>query len=382
MKLRKTPDELILRGGAFAAAVLCVLCTLRILRTDAAASDSTAADSSAAGSAAYEAPSAALSASPAPSASRSGETPAASRTAVPPRSAAAAAAPASETAPAVSETTSAASETASAAPADPVWDEPEDPDPVPVAADPAVLAPLFAEIPVNNDAGVSYSTDALAEMVPAFEITLDPLVLIVHTHGSEAYIDSEGADDGLRCRDITQNVVQVGDALCRVLNEAGIPAVHDETMYDVPSYTASYNMAAAGIAGDLEKWPSVQIVLDVHRDAYVYPDGHLLRTAQDLAGGRAARVMFLVGTDAGTLEHPTWRRHLAFAMALQVQTEALEPGLMRPINLRKQRFNEHLSPGSLLVEVGASGDTLEEALAGVRIFGKALAAQLRAPGIT
>ena len=153
-------------------------------------------------------------------------------------------------------------------------------------------------------------------------------------------------------------------------------------MYDVPSYTASYNMAAAGIAGDLEKWPSVQIVLDVHRDAYVYPDGHLLRTAQDLAGGRAARVMFLVGTDAGTLEHPTWRRHLAFAMALQVQTEALEPGLMRPINLRKQRFNEHLSPGSLLVEVGASGDTLEEALAGVRIFGKALAAQLRAPGIT
>lgn len=91
-----------------------------------------------------------------------------------------------------------------------------------------------------------------------------------------------------------------------------------------------------------------------------------------------SRLMFLVGTDAGTLSHPTWRSHLALAMALQTRLEELEPGIARPINIRRQRFNEHLTPGSLLLEVGASGDTLEEAIRAVCVFGKALAQELGA----
>ncbi|MGN1073526.1 MAG: stage II sporulation protein P, partial [Eubacteriales bacterium] len=218
----------------------------------------------------------------------------------------------------------------------------------------------------------------LASMVPAFTVGTEPLVLIMHTHGSESYAGS--ADDGEtgRSQDISKNVVQVGRVLCETLREAGIPALHDETMYDVPSYTASYNRAFDGITAALEAHPSIRIVIDVHRDAYSYPDGSILATSGEYGGERTARLMFLVGTDAGTLAHPEWRSHLAFAMALQTRLEALAPGIARPVNLRRQRFNEHLTPGSLLLEVGASGDTLEEAERAVRVFGRALAQELGA----
>ncbi len=358
MKLRKSPDELILRGGAFAATVLCVICVLRILRADAAASGgspefpppaettavTSAAGTSTAATAAVTATAAATSAASAVTTTAGTSTAAVTTLSV--------------TASTTTATSAAATAAATTA----------------AAPDPAERAALFAGIPVNNDAGVSYDTDALAEAVPAFAVTDEPLVLIVHTHGSEAYADT--ADDGDRSQDITRNVVHVGEVLCQALNDAGVPALHDETMYDVPSYTKSYNQAAAGIQAALEQYPSVQIVLDVHRDAYEYPDGHLLATSQEFSCGRAARIMFLVGTDAGTLEHPAWRQHLAFAMALQTRLDALEPGLTRPVNLRRQRFNEHLSPGSLLVEIGASGDTLAEACAAAEVLAKALAREL------
>ena len=369
--MKKTLDELILRGGAFAATVLCVICALRILRADAAASGGDPGDLLPIVTEVTEA------AEPSVPAVTT-----AARTADPPTvyvpldpTTAPVTRPAG-TVPAAEPTTGpAASSTAPSAPASaaPEPTEAALPDP----PDPAARAALFADIPVTNDAGVYFDPDALAASVPVFAVTDEPLVLIVHTHGSEAYADSTGVHIPGRSQDITQNVVRVGDALCRALNDAGIPALHDETMYDVPSYTASYNEAARGISDTLEKEPSIQIVLDLHRDAYEYPDGSLLSTARDFSGGRAARIMFLVGTDAGTLSHPTWRQHLAFAMALQTRLDALEPGLAKPINIRRQRFNEHLSPGSLLVEIGASGDTLEEAVRAAGYLAQALAAELR-----
>ena len=344
--MKKTPDELILRGGAFAATVLCVICALRILRADAAASGGDPGDLF----------------------------------------------------PIITEVTEAAEPSvpdaaASARTTDPptVY-VPLDPTTVPVTRPSGTVPAADLVEVVAAQVGVAVggehqsivqvvepkaAPDALAASVPVFAVTDEPLVLIVHTHGSEAYADSAGIHIPGRSQDITQNVVRVGDALCQALNDAGIPALHDETMYDVPSYMASYNEAARGISDTLEKEPSVQIVLDLHRDAYEYPDGSLLSTAREFSGGRAARIMFLVGTDAGTLSHPTWRQHLAFAMALQTRLDVLEPGLAKPINLRRQRFNEHLSPGSLLVEIGASGDTLEEAVRAAGYLAQALAAELR-----
>ena len=237
------------------------------------------------------------------------------------------------------------------------------------------LAKAFAAIPLSNEAKLSYDAEQIAGMVPTFEMSDEPLVLIMHTHGSEAYTDTDG-----RSEDIEKNVVAVGEALEETLTEYGIPVLHDERMYDVPSYTRSYNEAYVGIKATLEKNPSIQIVLDIHRDGYSYEDGTLMSTAESFQGSdgtlRSAKVMFLVGTNAGTLEHPTWRSHLAFAMALQMRLEDIVPGITRPVFLRRQRFNEHMTPGSLLVEIGSSGDNLSEAKAAVRVFGQALAEEL------
>lgn len=240
------------------------------------------------------------------------------------------------------------------------------------------LAEAFAHIPLSNEAKLAYDAETLSTLVPAFNVTdwNEPLVLIMHTHGSEGYADTDG-----HSKDIDRNVVAVGEALEEILLEMGIPVLHDERMYDVPSYTRSYNEAYQGIQETLEQNPSIQIVMDVHRDAYTYDDGSLLRTADMLTSAegeqfRTSRVMFLVGTNAGTLEHPTWRSHLAFAMALQTRMEDIVPGITRSVFLRRQRFNEHMTPGSLLVEIGSSGDTLEEAKAAVRVFGQALAEQI------
>lgn len=237
------------------------------------------------------------------------------------------------------------------------------------------LARAFAAIPLSNEAKLFYDTEQIAGLVPTFELSDEPLVLIMHTHGSEGYTDTDG-----RSEDIEKNVVAVGEALEATLTEYGIPVLHDERMYDVPSYTRSYNEAYVGIKSVLEKNPSVQIVLDIHRDGYSYEDGTLMSTAETFerpdGNLRSAKIMFLVGTDAGTLEHPTWRSHLAFAMALQTRLEDIVPGITRPVFLRRQRFNEHMTPGSLLVEIGSSGDSLSEAKAAVRVFGQALAEEL------
>ena len=348
---------LVLRAGAFAAAVLCMLCMVRILHADAMnaldAWDAIDVQTTAASEDAETPDAPATGESPPPETTETGQT-------------------------AVSVQTAATGQSASTA----QTEQPSEPVSTTLPAAPArdteALAAAFAEIPVANDAGVSFDPAKLASMVPAFTVGTEPLVLIMHTHGSESYTGS--ADDGEtgRSQDIAKNVVRVGQVLCETLEEAGIPALHDETMYDVPSYTASYNRAFDGITAALEAHPSIRIVIDVHRDAYSYPDGSILATSGQYGGERTARLMFLVGTDAGTLAHPEWRSHLAFAMALQTRLEALAPGIARPVNLRRQRFNEHLTPGSLLLEVGASGDTLEEAERAVRVFGRALAQELGA----
>ena len=116
----------------------------------------------------------------------------------------------------------------------------------------------------------------------------------------------------------------------------------------------------------------MQMVIDLHRDAFTYADGSVFSTAETINGERCARLMFLVGSDSGPLSHPEWESHLALAMELQTELEDIAPGVTRPINLRTHRFNQHMTPGSLLLEVGASGDTLEEAVRAVRYFAAAL----------
>lgn len=183
-----------------------------------------------------------------------------------------------------------------------------------------------------------------------------PLVLIVHTHTTESYIDFGGD----RSLNETENMLAIGDEVARVLELGGISVIHDRTLHDHPDYNSAYSAARATIQSYLAQYPSIQLVLDLHRDA---SDGTVpLTTSATVGGQTSSQLMMVVGTDAGGNSHPNWQENLSLALKLTALLEQEYPGITRPVNLRSQRFNMDLCSGSLLVEVGASGDTQEQAI--------------------
>lgn len=193
-----------------------------------------------------------------------------------------------------------------------------------------------------------------------------PQVLIVHSHASEAYTMPAGqeyeASGHYRTRDRSCNMVRVGDEIAAVLSEYGISVVHDRSLHDASSYNDAYENSLASIRSYLEKYPSIVYVLDIHRDAVQDADGqqYKLVTVEDPG---AAQVSLIMGMDADG-----WQGNLRLAIAVQETLEARCPTLMRPITLFSGRYNQFAAPGSLLVEVGAAGNSLQEALQGARLF--------------
>lgn len=223
----------------------------------------------------------------------------------------------------------------------------------------------------------SYTPDDLALLTEPLAIDFSvtgPLVLIVHTHTCEAYtqeyIHQYDATDSWRTTDQSCNIVAIGDELEKVLLDAGIGVVHDTTVNDYPAYTGSYTRTLEVIERNLEKYPGIQIVIDLHRDSGISDSGEAVATYYDNNGETAAQVMLVVGSDEGGLPHENWRENLKLALALQATANADHPGLMRPVNLRQERFNQHATYGSLIVETGFAGNTLTEAKAAIRLFGE------------
>ena len=196
----------------------------------------------------------------------------------------------------------------------------------------------------------------------------DPKVLIVHTHTTESY-SPEGASTYTagksdRSLDESQNMIAVGEAVCAVFNKNGIKAIHDKTVHDHPSFNGSYASSLKTIEGYLAKYPSICIVLDLHRDAFVYENGSKAKFVTNIDGKDTAQLMLVVGTNGGGLDHENWRENMKLALKLQNHIIKKYPSLMRGVNLRKERFNGHATTGSMIIEVGSSGNTLSEAIRG------------------
>ena len=224
----------------------------------------------------------------------------------------------------------------------------------------------------------SLEVDLAAAVAAPVEITLaadQPQVLIVHTHGSEAYTQDgedvyEPSDNNTRTLDENFNVVRVGDEIARIFTEMGLTVLHDRTLYDYPQYNGAYDRSAQGIESYLQQYPSIQIVLDIHRDALVGEDGTVYKAVTNIDGTPTAQVMLVLGSSEGG-EHPNWTKNLTLAAKIQQSMNTLYPTLARPMTLRSSRYNQQLTTGSLLVEVGCHGNTLQEALAGARLFARA-----------
>lgn len=209
-----------------------------------------------------------------------------------------------------------------------------------------------------------------------FAETGEPQVLIFHTHGSEAYTPPPGetyeSTGDHRTRDAEQSVIRVGDEIADALSAHGISVLHDRTLYDDPEYNGAYGRSLAAEEAYLQKYPGIRFVLDIHRDAVGDGEGNICKVVADEGANSPAQMTLVMGSDAGGLSYPAWRDNLHLALALQEEIAKEHPTLMRPLLLRKSRYNQHVSPGALLVEVGAAGNSLEEALASARILAEAL----------
>lgn len=230
----------------------------------------------------------------------------------------------------------------------------------------------------------SYDIDVSGMLADGSQVKLpdgEPQILIVHTHSSEAYtpagLDRYEASDTNRTEDKEYNIVRVGDELTALFQQAGLNVIHDREIYDYPSYTGSYERSGAAVQSYLEQYPSIAVVIDMHRDA-LGANGVVYKTMAEESGVCASQVMLLVGTDDSGLYHPNWRSNLSLALYLQNAVSAVHPTLMRPVALVQQRYNQHLTGGSLILEVGSSGNTLQEALAAIRLFADAAAPALLA----
>lgn len=237
---------------------------------------------------------------------------------------------------------------------------------------------------IFNRTSQAVNVAELSQTPPDLQIqkkTEGPQVLIVHTHGSEAY-HPEGEDQytptgDARTIDETQNVMRVGDELTKVLEDNGISVVHDRTLYDYPSYRGSYERSIESVKAYLKKYPTIRVVFDLHRDALVGTDGAIYKPVTTIDGAQVAQVMLVMGSNDGGLSHPNWKENVRFAVWLQKRMNAEYPTLARPMSLRTSRYNQQLSTGSLLIEVGSHGNSLQEALGAIRLFGKSLSGLLK-----
>lgn len=193
-----------------------------------------------------------------------------------------------------------------------------------------------------------------------------PSVLIVHTHATEAFTQTPGTeyeeDAAYRTLNEHYNMVSIGEEVARVLEAGGITVLHDRSYHDYPSYNGAYGNSRMAVEEYLRQYPSIQMVLDIHRDASDGADGTQLTTSATVDGQPSAQLMVVVGTDAGGNYHPNWQQNLSLGLKLAAVLERSDPGVTRAVSLRSSRFNMDLTPGSLLIEVGAAGDTHAQAM--------------------
>lgn len=204
-----------------------------------------------------------------------------------------------------------------------------------------------------------------------------PTVLIYHSHSTECYtlLDAgyytESTDS--KTKDITRNMVRVGDEICRILEERGIGVIHDREIHDT-SYNAAYDSSRKSVVEYLEKYPSIEITIDVHRDSITYKNGTKVKPTAVVNDKKAAKMMIISGCEYGSVKNfPNWEYNLRFACAVTDKLNSLYPDLMRPILFSERKYNMDLTKNSFLLEIGTDANTLDEACYSGRLFANTLA---------
>ncbi len=235
-------------------------------------------------------------------------------------------------------------------------------------------------VAVRNNSGITLDLNDLLTRKPDIHITdtAEPQVLIMHTHTTECYLDYDAGfyndTDPTRTLDENKNVVAVGEIIAAQLRAAGIGVVHDKTVHDSPQYTGAYDRSKATVQKNLETYPTIQVVLDIHRDSIQRDAGSKVKPTAEIGGKKAAQMMIVLGMmNTASVPHPDWQENLSLAVRLQQEMHSRYEGVMRPVSLvGNARYNQQLTHGSILVEMGSEANTLEEAMFSGQMLGRGL----------
>lgn len=200
----------------------------------------------------------------------------------------------------------------------------------------------------------------------------EPRVAIFHTHASETFIPLHNTS---HIYDEVSGIVQAGQILAEELRKKGIPVLHDQTPHDFAVHREAYSHAAITVAAILEQHPNLELIIDLHRDAPSAGAAESRRiTTATVAGEEMAGILFMVGTDGLGLEHPNWRENHRLAQKVSQLMEQMYPGLSRGVRTSRARYNQHLFPRMLLVELGGVENTMEEVTRAAEYLADVLAA--------
>lgn len=242
---------------------------------------------------------------------------------------------------------------------------------------------LYDNISLDNSTSYTVDPEGILKDGLPFEIsnTREVQVLIVHTHTCESYMNF---DRGFyyesfypRTTDNEQNISAVGQAIAQSLKENNIGVVHATTQHDNPSYDGAYDRSFETIQEYLEKYPSIKVVLDIHRDSMTQEDMTRLKPTFTYNGEKAAQIMIMTGRDSSYTYFPFWEDNLKFALLLQNTCETMHPGMTRPLKFGDFTYNMNANSGSLLIEVGTDANTLDEAVLSGKLLGNALSVVLQ-----
>lgn len=198
-------------------------------------------------------------------------------------------------------------------------------------------------------------------------------ILIFHTHTCESYTPTEQYNyqqtGNFRTTDLNFSVARVGDELTNYLMGYGFNVNHDKTYHDYPAYTGSYTRSKATVENIL-KSNSSDIIIDLHRDAIGSKSNY--DPSVKIGEDTVAQLMFVIGTNGGGLYHPNWQSNLKFAIELQQKANEIYPGLFKTMIVRNSRYNQHLGKAACIIEVGATGNTLEQCMNSMKYLAKVL----------
>ena len=233
----------------------------------------------------------------------------------------------------------------------------------------------FNSVKIKNETDLDLSN--IDQTTESLNINKDNII-IVHTHTCESYTQSDNFTYNLsgnyRTTDLNYSVARVGDELTNYLNVFGFNVNHDKTFHDYPAYNGSYGRSLSTVNNLLNTFQS-DIIIDIHRDAIGSNENYapLVQIGEDLC----AQIMFVIGTNGSGLEHPNWQSNFKFAVKIQEKANEMYPGLFKPIILRNSRYNQQLGKAACIIEVGATGNTLDQTLLSMKYLANVMNESLK-----